>query len=324
MHQTIKPANTLKKILNTAFLLLLLPGSVYAAQSKQQSTENSAPIVVTIKPLYSLVAHLTEGIESPVLLMKQMQSPHHYNMKPSERRLLTQARMIIWLGPQLESYLSKIIQQEKSASVVTVTHAEGLTLFRLRHKHSADEHDHKASEKLAFSIAESQIDPHIWLSISNTIAISKQITAALIKDNPANSRLYKENLQRLLQKIEQTKTFMHSTLQANKQPFIAFHDAFQYFEEENGLNYIDSIRFDDETASGMKHIRQINTLIGTQNIRCLVYQIPKPAIVRTLTTQHTIKATALDPLGQNVHDNKNAWFIIMQQLTLNFHHCLTP
>ena len=90
-----------------AMLLLLFAINSFAA--------SSGAIVVTIKPLYSLVAQLTEGIEEPVLLMKTIQSPHHYNMRPSERRLLSDAKMVVWLGPNLESYLDKIIKQQDQA-----------------------------------------------------------------------------------------------------------------------------------------------------------------------------------------------------------------
>ncbi|MBE9567557.1 MAG: zinc ABC transporter substrate-binding protein, partial [Proteobacteria bacterium] len=269
----------------------------------------------------------------PVLLMQQMQSPHHYNMKPSERRLLSEARLIIWLGPQLESYLDKIIKQQKTAKVITAVHTQGLHLLRLRHKHSHkpadDGHSSNAASKPhEDGLTDRQIDPHLWLSIHNTIAISRHIAAALIEDAPANAHIYEKNLRRLLEKIEQTKVFVYTTLQSNKQPFIAFHDAFQYFEQENALNYIDSITFDEETAASLKHIRQINSLIKTQDIGCLVYQPPEPAIVRSLAERNQLKAVALDPLGQNIQASQNAWnnawFEIMRRLALDFHQCLTP
>ena len=105
---------------------------------------------------------------------------------------------------------------------------------------------------------------------------------------------------------------------------LSSEDAFQYFEVENGLNYIDSISFDDETSSSLSHIRKIKARIDKDNIQCLVYQAPKPAIVDTLMKQTAIKATALDPLGLNVSNDKNAWFEIMHQLALDFAHCLNP
>ena len=126
MHQTIKTyycliRSTLKRfikkpLIKTGIILFILPVHAYDyASSSNTETgkqlDKPGTIVVSIKPLYSLVAHLTEGISKPVLLMKQMQSPHHYHMRPSERRLLANAKIIIWTGPQMESYLNEIIQQ---------------------------------------------------------------------------------------------------------------------------------------------------------------------------------------------------------------------
>lgn len=309
-------------------LLVLCPTTHTASAESLQSdtsivgnsgSKDSGPVVVTIKPLYSLVAHLTEGIETPILLMKQAQSPHHYTMKPSQRRLLANARIIVWLGPELESYLSKVIQQQQSAETITVLQAKNLKLLSLRHK-SSHNHDDTEVEPLGSHTT----DPHVWLSTENAAAISRQIALSLIKNDPKNTASYQHNLDALLQKIEQTRLFIKATIQNRRQPFIAFHDAFQYFEAENGLNYIDSISFDDETSSSLSHIRKIKASIDKDNIQCLVYQAPKPAIIDTLIKQTSIKATALDPLGLNVSDDKNAWFDIMRQLALDFAHCLSP
>jgi zinc transport system substrate-binding protein len=253
--------------------------------------------------------------------MKQMQSPHHYNMRPSERRLLANAKMIIWTGPQMETSLNKIIEQQaNSAIIVSAMQAKKLKILSKRNLHS---HDHDEHTSIANSEQDSMIDPHIWLSTGNTIAISKHITAQLIRYNPENTEQYNKNLDALLNKIEQITDFIKTGLPAHHEPFIAYHDAFQYFEDENALNYIGSINVNDETGTSLKHMRQIKTLIEKHNIHCLVYQAPKPAIIDTLTANSSVKAVALDPLGINIHDDKNAWFELMQQLALSFNHCLS-
>ena len=321
MLQTIKPLYPTSSLLHLIPLLVSLfitSTNTYAADTARQSASNPGPIVVTIKPLYSLVAYLTEGVTTPVLLMKQSQSPHHYNMRPSERSLLADARIIVWLGPQMESYLSKIIQQQDSAVVVTVLHANNLKLLSRRRKHSHDDHDSTSRIKPEPHM----IDPHVWLSTQNAKAISEQIAKSLISNDPANAGSYRNNLHLLLEKIQQTKTFSDSLLKDNKQPFIAFHDAFQYFEEENGLNYIDSVSYDDETGASLKQLGQIMTEIENNNIQCLVYQDPKPAIVDSLSRQTSITATAIDPLGLTVDNDKEAWFDIMRQLAISFNQCL--
>ena len=317
MHQTIKLYYQIKNLISIGLLLFMLATNTYAADT----AENSGTVVVTIKPLYSLVAHLTEGIETPVLLMKQMQSPHHHNMRPSERDLLAKARMIFWLGPQMESFLNKIIQQQKSSVIaVSVMQAKNLKLLVRRTKHSHDD-SHMSSTD---AVEAQNIDPHIWLSAHNAIAISSHIAESLIINDPKNVETYKRNLQQLLSKINQAKEFITSTLKNRSLPYIAYHDAFQYFENEYGLNYIDSITYDEETGASLKHLRQIKTRIEESNIQCIVYQAPKPAIINSLTTQTSMKAVALDPLGLNVGTDKNAWFELMQQLAINFKLCLKP
>lgn len=331
MYHTSKFYTALSYLATAALLSLLLSTRCTAASTpesidtpvKKSDVTLTGPIVVSIKPLYSLVAHLSDGIEQPVLLMKQAQSPHHYNMRPSERRLLANARMIIWTGPQLEPHLQKVITQRKAknqpGTVVSAMQAKNLKQLKLRNKHS---HAHNEHSEAADIDTRHLVDPHIWLSTRNAEAISRHIAQQLMTHNPEHAEAYNKNLQQLLSKIEKTRNLIQSRLQNSNQPFIAYHDAFQYFEDENKLNFIDAINFDDETGTSLKHMRRIKTIINEKNIQCLVYQPPRPAIVDTLTEQTAISATGLDPLGLNVSSDKNAWFDLMQQLASNFSQCL--
>ena len=45
-------------------------------------------IVVSIQPLHSLVAGVMKGVGAPYLLLKGRQSPHHFQLKPSDARVL--------------------------------------------------------------------------------------------------------------------------------------------------------------------------------------------------------------------------------------------
>lgn len=308
MRQTLIHIS-IPRCLSVCLVLLAWAGITHAARS-------DGPVVVTIKPLYSLVAQLTEGIEEPVLLMKQMPSPHHYNMRPSERRQLSDARVIVWIGPQMETSLSKIISQQ-DALIITAMQAEGIERLERRTKHS---HQHTADETPP---SETSTDPHIWLSIKNAIAISKYISRQLVSSDPENSVRYQRNLQQLLSRIAQLSLKIDAELQGNRQPFITYHDAYQYFEAEHALNQVDSISFDEEAGISLKHLRHIEASIKNNAIRCLLYQPPRPDIVDTLAEQTGIKAFALDPLGLDLKDEKEAWFEIMQTTAASFKQCLS-
>jgi len=302
----------------TSILLFTISNTGFASSPESTHSNN---IVVTIKPLYSLAAHLTEGIDKPTLLLKSLQNPHQYNVRPSERRLLSEADIIIWLGPELEPQLSKIIQQPNDDTIViSAIQAKNLKLLNKRSRHSHDKHQTESMEHKDINT----LDPHIWLSAHNAAQISKHLSERLITLDPKNTRRYQSNLHLLLNKIEQTKKAITTTINDNKKPFIAMHDAFQYFENEYGLNYIDSISNDHEAGTSLKHMQQIKDQIDKKHIQCLVYQPPKSPIIDKLTQQATIKATELDPLGHHVKTDKNAWFEIMQNMSTRFNTCLNP
>jgi len=291
-------------------LLAFLPGA-HAAPA-----QHTPSIVVSIKPLYSLVAQLTEGITTPSLLLQQSQSPHHYTLKPSQRRLLAQADIIIRTGPILETFLDKIVRQQ-STLLIDAWQAPGLELLnkRGRNGHSPDtdaDHTHSAE----------QTDPHIWLSAANAEAISRYLARQLAAYTPEHTSTYNNNLQQLLARIREADHHIRTELKYTQQPFISFHDAFQYFEKAYGLNHVSSISLDEETGSSLKHLQKITTTIRQQQIQCLVYQPPQPALIRSLQQRTGIRAIALDPLGIDSRQPREAWFEIMQQLASGFALCL--
>ena len=315
-----------------ATLLVFTSSLSYAASDTPNNASGDSlkttlkTIVVTIKPIYSLAAHLTDGISTPILLSNNMQSPHHHNIRPSERRLIDHADMIIWIGPQMETFLAKIIQQQKNSSTnISLMQAGNLNLLNKRSKHlHNDEHQRFV---FANKLNTEKIDQHIWLSTANAKAMSHHISEKLITHDPENTEHYKQNLKKLLIKIEQTDNKIRKILNDNQQPFIVAHDAFQYFEKEYNLNYVAALNAGDDTSTSLKHLKNIKSLIKKNKIQCLVYQQPKPDIINTLTRKTEVKTTALDPLGINLNDSNNyhnAWFEIMQKLAVNFNQCLNP
>ena len=307
MYQTLKHFSIL---LSIGFCLALMAAPVIS-----HAASAGGPVVVTIKPLYSLVAKLSEGIEKPVLLMKQMPSPHHYSMRPSERRLLSDARVIVWIGPQMETSLSRIISQQ-DAVIITAMQANGVKKLERRTKHG---HRHQADHAHTDMMT---TDPHIWLSVRNTIAISNHISQQLVASDPENTARYQANLVQLTDRIEQLSRRIKADLHNNRRPFITYHDAYQYFEDEHQLNHVDSISFDEEAGISLKHLHHIKDSIKKNNVRCLLYQSPKPDIVDTLTKKSQVTAYALDPLGLDLDDEKDAWFQIMLTTAATFKKCL--
>jgi zinc transport system substrate-binding protein len=66
-------------------------------------------VVASIKPLHSLVASVMGDTGTPALLVGGMQSPHDYQLKPSQVELMHHADIVFYVGPGLETFLTRTL-----------------------------------------------------------------------------------------------------------------------------------------------------------------------------------------------------------------------
>ena len=108
-------------------------------------------VVVTIKPVHSLVAAVMGEGADPTLLVRGAASPHNYSLRPSDAKALNQAQLVFWVGEGLESFLIEpLAALSGKAKVVEVATLPGIGLLETReggaweaHVHDEDEeHDH--------------------------------------------------------------------------------------------------------------------------------------------------------------------------------------
>lgn len=105
---------------------------------------SAAPdVVVSIKPVHSLVASIMKGVGEPSLIVEGAASPHTYTLKPSNARALENADVVFWVGPGLEAFLDKPLQAlPKKAMVIELEDAPGLTKLPFREGGAFEGHDH--------------------------------------------------------------------------------------------------------------------------------------------------------------------------------------
>ncbi len=111
-------------------------------------------VVVSIKPVHSLVSGVMDGVGTPTLIVEGAGSPHTYALKPSKAKALAGADVVFWMGPDLEAFLEKPIGTVASnAKSVTLMNAHDLKKLPFREggpfeAHGHEEHgDHKTADK---------------------------------------------------------------------------------------------------------------------------------------------------------------------------------
>ena len=100
----------------------LAGGMLMAAPVGRTAGSDAPQVVVTIKPVHSLVAGVMQGLGEPVLLVEGAASPHSYRLRPSQARALVEADLVFWMGAPLESFLDKPLD-------VLVRHGRVITLY---------------------------------------------------------------------------------------------------------------------------------------------------------------------------------------------------
>lgn len=113
---------------------ILIPLAASMAIAVAASGATAAPeVVVSIKPVHSLVAAIMQGVGEPQLIVDGAASPHTYNLRPSNARKLETADVVFWVGPGLEAFLEKPLEAlAAKATVVELEDAKGLEKLPLR------------------------------------------------------------------------------------------------------------------------------------------------------------------------------------------------
>src|SRR5437868_10193214 len=180
-------------------------------------------VLVTIKPIHSLVASIMEGVAKPTWLLPDGASPHTFHLKPSHLRQIQQADIVIWIGPSLELFMVKPLQgipAEKRMNLSDIKSLEVLS-FRQGRVWQNDEKDHHHDHTL---------DPHFWLSTDNAILIGKTVANFLSEVDQAHALIYQSNAKKLEERIHLLRKNLDALLTHDHSiPFLVYHDAYQYF-----------------------------------------------------------------------------------------------
>ena len=296
-------------LLKISLLLCFYSASIPLAYSEPLN------ILTTIKPIHSLVSNLTRGIKQPDLLISGIQSPHDFQMKPSDRRKIASANIIIYVSDNIESYIPEISNTfSKQQTVIALDRIAGIQQLPTR---SVDEHAGHHSHHAEF-------DGHIWLSIENAIVISRHLYNEFVKHDPENLSIYLQNRNLLLARLQQLKTGITDKLkQLRQKPYLTFHDAFQYFESEFNLTGSHFVTSNPEHISGIQSIQRLKKLMQTENISCIYYEPPRiPKIIHTLKENTTARALPLDPVGTEFHAGENLYFELLDTIANQLSDCL--
>lgn len=134
------------------FKLTAIAAAIGAVSALAGAPAKAKPeIVVSIKPVHSLVAGVTRGVTrgvtEPYLLIPGAASPHTYSMKPSDAQALENADVVFWVGENMETFMVRPLDAlAGDAKVVPLAEAPGVTIMDVRTGDDWEAHSHGHDE----------------------------------------------------------------------------------------------------------------------------------------------------------------------------------
>ena len=306
-------------------------------------------VVSTIQPINSLVNAVIGNTGKTISLIPAKASPHEYKLKPSDTKKLQNANIIFFVSDHLESSVTKVFENlPKNIKIINLMEDAGIKHLAIRdneawerhdhhhghgdhddydkHVKKDDDHDHDKHSKKHddHDDHEKEDDVHIWLSPDNAVKIIKKINKELSLFFPENAKTYNQNANQMIKKINQLKVELKKELLGIKdEPFIVFHDAYQYFETSFDLNAVGSVALEGDIASSPKQISFIKDKIVKLKASC-VFQEPQfdSRLVQIVVESTNAQIGILDPLGVNIKSGENFYLQLLKNMAKSLKDCL--
>ncbi|TDT39341.1 zinc transport system substrate-binding protein [Halospina denitrificans] len=270
--------------------LILLMMLSFPAQAGQPT------IVTSIHPLALVVKELVGDDARVSALIPANVSPHHYSMKPSERRRLQNAHRFIWLGPAKEPFLEGTLDDPD-------LERRSLALDR---GDATAAHNHDTAQE----------DPHIWLNPDEVRAMLPPIVDSLAQLEGLRRPQLEENRQQFLERLAAAEDRIRKRL--DKLPAMdvfTYHGAFHHFAEHFDIRIAGTLTANPEQNPGARHLAELQDKLNNARSPCIMTE---PQFSRNwwegLNIDQPMSVSHWDPMGTEVEIRQGGYTRFLDQL----------
>ncbi len=288
-----------------------------------------APRVVTdIPPVHALVAQVMGDVGQPGLLLTKGASEHDFQLRPSQAQALSEADLVVWIGPELTPWLARAMEGLGTKTQLALLDAPETATrpFSPDGAHMEEGPDDHADHADHADHGHEGTDPHAWLDPDNARLWLPLIAAELSRLDPDNAATYAANAKTAEGRIVALDSRLRATLAPHAaKPVVVYHDAYGYFAAHFGLHIFGSVALGDATAPGAAKLAAIRDALATGQATCLFPEAQHdPALLAGLAEGTPLRiGPPLDPVGSTLAAGPDAYDALLTGLAKSITDCLT-
>jgi zinc/manganese transport system substrate-binding protein len=231
--------------------------------------------IASFSTILSEVAEQVGGDRVTVFgLVKPGVDPHEYEPTPSDLNQVSEARLILTSGKDLENYLNKL-QEASGGNGELLKVGDRLPSLTL-----------KAVEGAKTGMTQ---DPHWWNSVSNVEQATRIVRDELIKLDLAGKTDYERNANAFLARLEELDRWVKrkvAELPRDKRKLVTSHDAFQYFARDYSFSISAIEGVNTETEPSNQHVAELIDQIKKDGVKAIfVESTLNPKVTKEITRE---------------------------------------
>lgn len=292
-------------------------------------------VVTDIAVTRGLVQDVLGDLGTAEVLVSGAGDPHGFQLRPSQARALSASDLVVWVGPELtpglEASLGALSGEVETLRLLEI---DGLKLRAFGeghhdagHDHAHDhghgnEHDHGQGQH--DEAHHGGVDPHAWLNPENAAHWSREIGAALARQDPENADVYTANAERAAARyMALLETVSGQLAPFRDRPIVVLHDAYGYFAEAFGVDVAGSVKLADAREPGLRHILELRGMIDGRNVECLFREPQhRSDLAEQIAADMGLRLGTLDPVGAKLDSGPETYERLIRGMARSIIACL--
>jgi zinc/manganese transport system substrate-binding protein len=251
----------------------LLGGLIVTAAPAQDAKADKLKAVASISIIADLVRNVGGDRVAVTALVGPDGDAHVYSPTPGDARTLASAAIVFVNGLGLEGWMTRLVAASGTRAP-TVVVSNGIAPRKIK--------DEGRPGRAA-------IDPHAWQSVGNVKVYVANIRDGLSAADPAGSAVYAANAAAYLGKLDELEREIRTAIgmiPPARRKIITSHDAFGYFADAYGLNFIAPQHGTTEAEPSAKDVAAIIAQIKQQKIPAVFLEnITDPRLMREIARE---------------------------------------
>ena len=251
-----------------------LSASLILAAIAAPAWAQTPTVIASVKPLALMQSDMGLGYQDSIV--PEGVTPHDFTLRASQMKRIKEADLVIWLGPEVEPALAKIMAS-KAAHEQIILPAYGVAMDLQAHTHDHHEHEHEDEEHADEDVHDDQgheghdhADLHPWTSPKYMLQAIATVHHELEERDFHLTTNQEQQIEALEHALDEQLHEMQEEWHAQPPAYLIFHDALGPFETDMGIQAKGSLADSAGAAKGAKTLVELKHMVQAGEVNCIL------------------------------------------------------